>query len=105
MSKTGLMPIISSFVLGLMLGGFIAVTVVREALPLRNHFVLTILYTVYILPIVVIMFFWYTKVIKTCEKMGGEKFGKVLSTILSFLIVTIIIIFIIVVGLFFAAIS
>ncbi|RKY75944.1 hypothetical protein DRQ12_10995 [candidate division KSB1 bacterium] len=93
------------FLMGLLLGGFGAVTVVREAVPLRDHFYAIVIYSLFTIPVLLILLVWYMRVVKTCKAILGEKGGKLISSIMSFLLIATIVLFILIVGIFFTAIA
>ena len=89
------------FFAGFCLGGFIAVTVIREALPLRDHVVIIVIYTLYVIPIIIALTFWYLKIIKSCRQMYGEEKGSFIGTIISFIWISVLVIFILVIGIYY----
>jgi len=91
------------FFAGFCLGGFIAVTVIREALPLRDHYVIIGLYILYVIPIIIALSYWYVKIINSCRQMFGEEKGSFIGTILSFILLSVLIIFILVIGMHYTA--
>lgn len=93
------------FVFGFSLGGFLAVTVVREAVPLRDHVWAIGLALLTGAPIIAIMFIWFKSLLKKVRVVLGEKGGDVISAILTFQIVASMIIFLIVVAILYAAIA
>jgi hypothetical protein len=91
------------FFAGFCIGGFLAVTVIREALPLRDHIVIIVIYALYIIPIIVALSYWYIKIIKSCRQMFGEEKGSFVGTILSFILLSVLVIFILVIGMYYTA--
>lgn len=97
--------IIGSFVVGLFLGSFAAITVIRESVPLRDHIFLTITYVVCFIPILVVLLLWYIHMTKELRESLGEKGSKIFTQLITFLLVAEVILFIFVAGFFFTAIA
>lgn len=93
------------FVFGFCLGGFLAVTVVREAIPLRDHVWAIGLSLLTGAPIIVIMYMWFKSLLRKVRVVLGEKGGDVISSILTFQIAALLIIFLIVISILYAAIA
>ena len=93
------------FLLGVCLGTFLTVTIIREALPLKQHFPVVVIYTLCITPIFLILFFWYLHIIKVIRHVFGSKEGEAIILIILFLIVTTVLVFSLLSGLFFFAIA
>lgn len=93
------------FVLGVLFGGFVSLTVLREAIPLRSHIYMIAITTISIIPLSIALFVWYLNILKTVKKTFGQKGGNIIGTLLSFIVVTNILIFVVVTALFFAAIA
>jgi len=91
--------------MGVLLGGFGAVTIIREAVPLREHFYTVVTCIIFTIPIFIILLIWYTKVTNTCRVILGEKGGRLISSIITFLLISIIVVFILIMGIFFSAIA
>lgn len=93
------------FVFGFCLGGFLAVTVVREAIPLRDHVWAIGLSLLTGAPIIVIMYMWFKSLLRKVRVVLGEKGGDVISSILTFQLAALLIIFLIVISILYAAIA
>ena len=93
------------FVFGFCLGGFLAVTVVREAIPLRDHAWAIGLSLLTGAPIMVILYMWFKALLKKVRLVLGEKGGDVISSIVTFQLVALLIIFLIVISILYAAIA
>lgn len=94
-----------AFVLGVCVGGFGAVTVVREAVPLRAHVYAIGLSLIFGLPILLFLFAWYLRTVARCRKLFGDKGGNVVGSILAFIVISLALLFVIVVGIFYAAVA
>lgn len=105
MHQTRVTQTLLGFVFGFCLGGFLAVTVVREAVPLRDHVWAIGLSLLTGVPIIAIMFMWFKSLLKKVRVVLGEKGGDVVSSILTFQIVASLIIFLIVISILYAAIA
>jgi len=104
MSSNKIFVNIGCFCFGLLVGAFGAVIVVREAVPLRNHVVMIGLTLVLSGPILLALLIWYFKVINSCRQVLGESGGGIINSIMSFLLVSIVLLFLIISGIFYAAI-
>ena len=93
------------FLFGFCLGGFIAVSIVREAVPLRDHYYIVVIYSIYIIPIIVALIVWYINIIRSCRKILGDEKGDFIGTILTYVLVSVLVIFILVIGIFYTAIA
>jgi len=93
------------FVLGVLFGGFVSLTVLREAIPLRSHVYMIAITGISIIPLSVALFVWYLNILKMVKKTFGTKGGNIIGTLLTFIVVTNIIVFVVVTALFFAAIA
>ncbi|MBC8184186.1 hypothetical protein H8E88_24090 [candidate division KSB1 bacterium] len=91
------------FFSGFCLGGFLAVSIIREALPLRDHVVIIVIYVIYLIPIIIALTYWYVKIIQSCRQMFGEEKGSFIGTILSFILLSVLVIFILVIGMYYTA--
>lgn len=96
---------IFSFCFGVVFGTFLTIIVIREAFPLRDHYVALVVCSILAVIIASVLIFWYFKVINASRAAFGEKGGGIINTILSFLLVSIVLIFVLVVGIFYAAIA
>ena len=105
MSRSNILSSVLIFIMGVLLGGFGAVTIIREAVPLREHFYTVVTCVIFTIPIFIILLIWYTKVIDTCRIILGEKGGKLIGSIITFLLISTLIFFILVVGIFFSAVA
>lgn len=93
------------FTFGLCFGMLMAVTVVREAVPLRNHAWSIGVSAASGVPIFYLLYRWYKTLLKSVRAVLGEKGGAVISSILTFQIVAMTIIFLIVITILYAAIA
>ena len=105
MPRSGILSSVLIFIMGVLLGGFGAVTIIREAVPLREHFYTVVTCIIFTIPIFIILLIWYTKVTNTCRVILGEKGGRLISSIITFLLISIIVVFILIMGIFFSAIA
>jgi hypothetical protein len=94
---------IAIFIFGFCLGGFISVSIIREAVPLRDHVYVIGIYIIYILPIIAALFFWHKSIIKAGMEIFGEEKGDFLGTIFTFIDVSILVILILVIGIFYSS--
>ena len=78
---------------------------VREAIPLRDHVWAIGLSLLTGAPIMVIMYMWFKSLLKKVRLVLGEKGGDVISSILIFQIVALLIVFLIVISILYAAIA
>lgn len=93
------------FFFGLAVGGFFAVTVVREAVPLKSHVWMIGLSVLFGGPIVLIIVFWYMRLMGSVKQILGQKGGDIVSQILSFQIVSMVLIVLILISVLYAAIA
>jgi hypothetical protein len=93
------------FSFGLTVGGFAAVTVVREAVPLRDHVWAIGISLVLAVPILVGLTFWYLRVVNACRRVLGAKGGEVINAILTFQVVSNVLLLLILMSIFYAAIA
>jgi len=105
LQQTRITQTMLGFVFGFCLGGFLAVTVVREAIPLRDHVWAIGLALLTGTPIVVIMYIWFKSLLKKVRMVLGEKGGDMISAILTFQVVAMLLIFLIVISILYAAIA
>lgn len=91
------------FIFGFSLGGFVAVALVREAVPLRDHIYVMIVYIIYVFPIFIGLFFWYKSVIRSIRKFVGDEKADFYASLFSFFFVSLIVIFILTIGLFYTS--
>ena len=96
---------IGSFVVGLCLGSFAAITVIRESVPLRSHIYITLTFSAAFIPILIVLWLWYLHVTKELRTSLGEKGGKIFTQLITFLLVAEVILFIFVAGFYFTAIA
>jgi len=96
---------IFAFCFGVVVGCFVATIVIREAVPLRDHYQVIIISSIFAVIIGAALIMWYFKVVNVCYKVLGNKGGGMINTIMSFLLVSIVLIFLLVVGIFYAAIA
>ncbi len=82
-----------------------AFTIVREAVPLRDHAWAIGLSVLCGAPVVLIMFMWYQSLLRKVREVLGEKGGGVIGAILTFQIVASLIVFLIVISILYAAIA
>jgi uncharacterized Tic20 family protein len=92
------------FFFGIAVGGLTAVTVVREAMPLRDHAWVIGLSIVFALPILGGLIVWYLRIIEACRRVLGAKGGEMINAILTFQLVSIFLLFTILMSIFYAAI-
>jgi len=97
--------VFSVFVLGLLLGVFVTVAVIREALPLKEHVAVIGIYLVTGLPVVIILFVYYLSILSYLKRTIGEKGGKIVGRVLTFLLVSILVFSVLFLGLLFSAIA
>ena len=105
MTNNNFISTIFAFCFGTVLGAFVATITIREALPLREHYIAIIISAVLSIIIVIGLILWYFNVVNSCRRILGQRGGRLCNSILSFLIVSIAILFILIVGIFFAAIA
>ncbi len=105
MKSNNLTTAIFTFCFGLVVGGFFATIAIREAIPLRDHYKAIIISGVLAAIVVSALIRWYFKVVRLCYQVLGAKGGGMINSILSFLLVSIVLLFLLVVGIFYAAIA
>jgi hypothetical protein len=93
------------FSFGVAVGSFAAVTVVREAIPLRDHAWAVGISVASGVPILIALAFWYLRVVNACRRVLGDKGGEVINAILTFQVVSIALLFLILMSIFYAAIA
>ena len=93
------------FIFGFCMGGFLAVTVVRESIPLRDHVWAIGLALLTGVPMITLMYMWFKSLLRKVRLILGEKGGDVISSIVTFQIVAMLIIFLIVISILYAAIA
>ncbi len=97
--------IIGSFILGLFIGTFAAITVIRESVPLQSHIFVTLTFVVCFIPILIVLLLWYLHMTKELRESLGEKGSKIFTQLITFLLVAEVILFIFITGFFFTAIA
>ncbi|MFQ5822510.1 MAG: hypothetical protein ACE5JB_00455 [bacterium] len=105
MSKFSIIAVISAFLVGMFSGAFAIITFRHEIWPISGHVKEMALYVISSVPIFVILLMWYLKVIKFCGKVLGEGLGRLINAILSFVLVTLILLFAVIIGIFFVVIT
>ena len=100
-----LWSIIGALVVGLFLGSFAAITVIRESVPLRDHIFVTLTFVGAFIPILIVMWFWFLSISRLLSKNLGAKGGNLFTQVLAFLLVAEVILFIFVAGFYFTAIA
>ena len=100
-----LWSIIGSFVVGLFLGSFAAITVIRESVPLRDHIYLTLTFVLSFIPILIVLWLWFIHLTKSLKISIGEKGGKIFVQLIAFLLVAEVILFVFIAGFYFTAIA
>jgi len=105
LDNKSLSSVIFAFCFGVAFGTFFTIIVIREAVPLREHYVALVVCSILAFIIITVLIWWYFRVINASRKAFGEKGGGIINTILSFLLVSIVLIFVLVVGIFYAAIA
>lgn len=96
---------IAIFFLGLAVGGFFAVVVVREAVPLRDHVWMIGMSMAAGSPIIAALLYWYFRLARAMRTTLGPKGGALIAQILGFQIVSTILVFIVLLSIFYAAIA
>lgn len=104
MSNKKLISTILTFCFGFITGVFFTIIVIREAFPLRDHYIALMVCGVSGAFIVLVLILWYFRVVNASKRILGDKGGGIINTILSFLLVSVALLFIVVVGIFYAAI-
>ena len=97
--------IFSVFLLGLLLGVFVTVAVIREALPLRDHVIIIGIYLLTALPVLIILFAYYLSTISYLKEAVGTKAGEIVGRVLTFFLVSLLVFSILFLGLLFSAIA
>ncbi len=92
-----------TFFFGVMTGGFFAVAVVREAVPLRDHVWMIGLTLLFGAPILVMLGMWYFRLMETVKQAMGPKGGEVIGQILSFQLASFILFALIFIVILYAA--
>jgi len=92
-----------TFLFGLLLGSFGTAFVIREVFPLREHYLAILIALVAGGPILLILFLWYLSIIRYAQRVFGQRGGEVIGRLLTFIIVSISVFFILVMGIFYAA--
>ncbi len=93
------------FFFGVAVGGFFAVTVVREAVPLRDHVWMIALTLVFGTPILLGLALWYIRMVRVTRKVLGPKGGDLISQLLGFQIASTALILVVLLSIFYAAIA
>lgn len=105
MSKSYVATIVSAFVIGMLSGIFGVITFRHEIWPIAGHVKEMTLYVVSVVPIFLILFIWYMKIIESSKKVFGRSLGELINAILSFLLVTLILLFAVIIGIFFVVVT
>lgn len=105
MNNKGLLYTIFTFCFGVVLGAFVATIVIREAVPLRDHYVAIIISFVFSSIIILCLIVWYMRLVNSCKRAFGEKGGRIINSIISFMVVSISLLYILVVSIFYMAIA
>jgi len=100
-----LWAIFGGFVVGACLGAFAAVTLIREAVPLRSHIWVTVTFVGAFLPILAVLWIWFVILARKLRKNLGEKAGGLILQLIAFLLIAEVILFIFVAGFYFTAIA
>jgi hypothetical protein len=100
-----ILKIIGIFSFGLAVGGFGAVTVVREAVPLQNHVWMIGISLACAVPILIGLMIWYLRVVNICRQMLGPKGGQMINAVLTFQLVSNALLILILMSIFYAAIA
>ena len=104
MNNSKILANLGIFSFGVAVGSFAAVTVVREAIPLRDHVWAIGISVAFAVPILAALAVWYLRVVSACRRVLGAKGGEVINTILTFQVVSIALLFLILMSIFYAAI-
>jgi hypothetical protein len=104
LNNSTIVKILAVFFFGVAVGGFAAVTIVREALPLRDHAWAIGISLVCSVPILIGLAVWYLRVVKTCRQLLGPKGGEMINSILTFQLASNALLILILMSIFFAAI-
>ncbi len=105
MTSKSVLTSVAIFFFGTVFGSFFATIVIREAIPLRDHYVMISMSFVSSAILMSGLLFWYFKVVNSCKKVFGEKGGGMINSIMSFLLVSIGIFYLLVVSIFYMAIA
>ncbi len=105
MDNSKILKIFGVFAFGLAVGGFGAVTVVREAVPLQNHVWMIGISLACAVPILLGLLVWYMRVANICRQMLGPKGGEMINAILTFQLVSNALLILILMSIFYAAIA
>ncbi len=105
MNNSKILANLGIFGFGVAVGSFAAVTVVREAIPLRDHVWAIGISVASAVPILVALTFWYLRVVRACRRVLGERGGEVINAILTFQVVSTVLLFLILMSIFYAAIA
>jgi hypothetical protein len=100
-----ILKVLAVFSFGLAVGGFGAVTVVREAVPLQSHVWAIGTSLACAVPILLGLVFWYLRVVNVCRQMLGPKGGEMINAILTFQLVSNALLILILMSIFYAAIA
>jgi hypothetical protein len=104
-SNTRPVSVIIAYVAGICTGGLLAVFVIREMVPLRDHVWVVIISGILASPIFVLLVLWYFRVVRECRKAFGEKGGAIVTSLLTFIVVSLSIVFLLIAGLLFSAVA
>jgi uncharacterized Tic20 family protein len=104
LESSKILKILAVFFFGLSVGGFGAVTVVREAIPLKDHAWMIAITLACTIPILAGLIVWYLRVVNTCRQLLGPKGGEMINSILTFQLVSNALLILILMSIFFAAI-
>jgi len=105
LDSSKILKILGVFSFGLAVGGFGAVTVVREAVPLQNHVWMIGISLACAAPILIGLMIWYLRVVNICRQMLGPKGGQMINAVLTFQLVSNALLILILMSIFYAAIA
>jgi hypothetical protein len=105
LDNSKILKIIAVFSFGLVVGGFLAVTIVREAVPLQSHVWMIAITAACGAPILLGLVVWYLRVVNICRQMLGPKGGEMINAILTFQLVSNALLILILMSIFYAAIA
>ena len=105
MENSKILKILGVFSFGLAVGGFGAVTVVREAVPLQSHIWMIGISLACAVPILIGLLVWYLRVVNVCRQMLGPKGGQMINAVLTFQLVSNALLILILMSIFYAAIA
>jgi hypothetical protein len=105
LDNSKIVKILAVFSFGLAVGGFGAVTVVREAVPLQSHVWAIGISVACAVPILAGLVVWYLRVVNTCRELLGPKGGQMINAILTFQLVSNALLILILMSIFYAAIA